>query len=117
MKIPPPRHNLLPYRIYMVANERKGDFHMNDYIEERAVSLATYIIDKKTTVRGAAAVFHISKSTVHKDVTERLRHIDPSLYKKVKTILEVNKAQRHIRGGMATRQKYTEARRSSKPTP
>ena len=75
-------------------------------IEERAVNLAHYIIDTKDTVRGAAKKFGVSKSTVHKDVSERLKYVNPQLYSQVKEVLEVNKAQRHIRGGMATRKKY-----------
>lgn len=75
-------------------------------VEERAVELGEYIIENKTTVRGAAKKFGVSKSTVHKDVAQRLKYVDPQLYKKVKQILEINKAQRHIRGGMATRMKY-----------
>ena len=75
-------------------------------IEERAISLARYIIDSKVTVRGAAKKFCISKSTVHKDVTERLLKINPILAKEVREILDENKAERHIRGGMATKLKY-----------
>lgn len=76
-------------------------------IEERAIKLAHYIIDSKDTVRGAAKKFGISKSTVHKDVSERLKKINPSLAKQVRTILDENKAERHIRGGMATKLKYS----------
>ena len=76
------------------------------YIEERAVNLAQYIIDSKDTVRGTAKKFCISKSTVHKDITERLEKINPILAKKVREILNENKAERHIRGGMATKLKY-----------
>mgnify|MGYP000557368579 FL=1 len=75
-------------------------------IEERAINLAQYIIDSKDTVRGAAKKFCISKSTVHKDVTERLMQINPLLAKEVRGILNENKAERHIRGGMATKLKY-----------
>ena len=75
-------------------------------IEERAISLAQYIIDSKDTVRGAAKKFCISKSTVHKDITERLVKINPKLAKDVREILNENKAERHIRGGMATKLKY-----------
>ena len=75
-------------------------------IDERAISLAQYIIDSKDTVRGAAKKFCISKSTVHKDVTERLLQINPLLAKEVRCILDENKAERHIRGGMATKLKY-----------
>ena len=74
--------------------------------EERAVLLAQYIVENKATVRKTAEVFHISKSTVHKDVSERLKAINSNLYKEVKAVLEINKAQRHIRGGMATKNKY-----------
>ena len=73
------------------------------YIEERAVDLAHYIIDTGDTVRGAAKKFGISKSTVHKDVSERLKKINPALFLEVRTILDENKAERHIRGGMATK--------------
>lgn len=76
-------------------------------IEERAISLAQYIIDSKDTVRGAAKKFGISKSTVHKDVSERLKKINPSLAKEVRLILDENKAERHLRGGMATKLKYS----------
>lgn len=76
-------------------------------IEERAIELAQYIIDSKDTVRGAAKKFGISKSTVHKDVSERLKKINPNLAKKVRIILDENKAERHIRGGMATKLKYS----------
>ena len=75
-------------------------------IEERAVQLAQYIIDTKDTVRGAAKKFCISKSTVHKDITERLEKVNPFLAKEVREILDENKAERHIRGGMATKMKY-----------
>lgn len=78
----------------------------NISIEERAVKLAHYIIESKDTVRGAAKRYGISKSTVHKDLTERLRKINPSLAKEVRLILDENKAERHIRGGMATKIKY-----------
>ena len=75
-------------------------------IEERAVELARYIIENRTTVRAAAGKFGISKSTVHKDLSERLAVINPALYQQVKAVLEENKAERHIRGGIATRKKY-----------
>ena len=80
-------------------------------IEERATSLAHYIIDSKDTVRGAAKKFGISKSTVHKDVSERLKKINPRLAKEVRVILDENKAERHIRGGMATKLKYSHNKR------
>lgn len=76
-------------------------------IEERAIELAHYIIDSKDTVRGAAKKFGISKSTVHKDVSERLKKINPDLANQVRVILDENKAERHIRGGMATKLKYS----------
>lgn len=84
---------------------------MKDYIAERAVELAHYIVDNNATVRSAAKVFNISKSTVHKDVHERLQKINPTLYKDAQKILEVNKAERHIRGGMATKEKYINLRK------
>ena len=76
-------------------------------IEERAVNLAHYIIDTGDTVRGAAKKFGVSKSTVHKDVSERLIHINKALAIEVRKILDENKAERHIRGGMATKLKYS----------
>lgn len=79
---------------------------MRDFYNDRAVTLGEYIIATGATVRAAAKVFKISKSTVHKDVTERLYNIDRELFYKVKTVLEKNKSERHIRGGMATRRKY-----------
>ena len=75
-------------------------------MEERAELLAQYIIENRTTVRAAAQKFGISKSTVHKDISERLPQFNRVLYQQVKEVLEVNKAQRHIRGGIATRKKY-----------
>ena len=74
--------------------------------EQRAVQLAEYIVERGATVRAAAAAFGCSKSTVHKDLQDRLPQFNRSLYLQVKEVLEVNKAQRHIRGGMATRKKY-----------
>lgn len=79
---------------------------MRDFAADRAVVLGEYILETGATVRAAAKVFKISKSTVHKDVTERLRHENPQLFKEVKKILEKNKQERHLRGGMATRRKY-----------
>ena len=75
-------------------------------IEERAKILATYIIETKSTVRATAKKFNISKSTVHKDIAERLEKVNPSLADEAKKILEINKKGRHIRGGMATKMKY-----------
>ena len=79
---------------------------MKGNIEERAVQLAQYIIEHKTTVRAAAKQFGVSKSTVHKDIRERLPMLNRTLYLQAKAVLEENKAERHIRGGMATREKY-----------
>ena len=79
---------------------------MKSYIEERAVEVAHYIIENNATVRQAAKQFGISKSTVHKDVTERLLQINPSLAEKTRVVLDLNKSERHIRGGMATKEKY-----------
>ena len=79
---------------------------MKDYIEERAVAIAGYIIECNATVRQAAKKFGVSKSTVHKDITERLEQIDPSLAAQTRIVLDINKSERHIRGGMATKEKY-----------
>ena len=79
---------------------------MKDYIEERAVAIANYIIDHNATVRQTAKSFGISKSTVHKDCTERLISINPALVAQTRVVLDLNKSERHIRGGMATREKY-----------
>ena len=79
---------------------------MKSNIEERACDLAVYIIESNATVRAAAKKFGISKSTVHKDLSERLQQFNKPLYLQVKEVLEKNKAERHIRGGIATRMKY-----------
>ena len=79
---------------------------MNQNMEERACELAEYIIENRATVRAAAKYYGISKSTVHKDLSERLMYINRPLYEEVRKILDINKAERHIRGGMATRKKY-----------
>ena len=79
---------------------------MKDYIEERATDIANYIIETNATVRQAAKKNGVSKSTVHKDITERLSLINPSLANQTRRVLNLNKAERHIRGGMATREKY-----------
>ncbi len=79
---------------------------MTENVDLRAVELGEYIIANKATVRAAAKKFGISKSTVHMDVTKRLMDSDPELYSQVRKVLELNKAQRHIRGGMATKEKY-----------
>lgn len=79
---------------------------MTETLEKRACELAVYIIETGATVRAAAKEFHISKSTVHKDLQHRLQNYNPHLYAQVRQILEKNKQERHIRGGMATRRKY-----------
>ncbi len=79
---------------------------MKGYIEERAVEIANYIIEKNATVRQTAKAFGVSKSTVHKDVTERLIQINPALASQARKVLDINKSERHIRGGMATKEKY-----------
>ena len=83
---------------------------MKNLVEERAVELGEYIVENKATVRAAAKEFGISKSTVHMDVAERLKKVNPVLYAEVRSILELNKAQRHIRGGLATKAKYRNIR-------
>ena len=80
--------------------------------QERCVSLAQYIIDNKATVRNAGKAFGISKSTVHQDITVRLERVNPDLHKQVRRILEQNKSERHIRGGLATKRKYEEEKRT-----
>ena len=79
---------------------------MKDYIEERAVSIANYIIDNNATVRQTAKTFGVSKSTGHKDVTERLEQVNPALAAEARKVLDVNKSERHTRGGLATKEKY-----------
>ncbi len=83
---------------------------MNDYIVKRVIDISQYIIDNKCTVRQAAAAFGVSKSTVHKDCSERVFELDRELYKKVRQVLEYNFDERHIRGGIATKQKYSQAK-------
>ena len=89
----------------MVAHSIGGEI-MSDTIEERACALAVYMIETGATVRSAARHFGISKSTVHKDLQQRLPQYNRALYEQVRQVLDVNKQQRHIRGGMATRKKY-----------
>ena len=79
---------------------------MKDYIEERAIEIANYIVEEKATVRQTAKKIGVSKSTVHKDVTDRLLQINASLAREARKVLDTNKSERHIRGGMATREKY-----------
>ena len=83
---------------------------MKKYMEERVIESATYIIEHNATVRQTAKQFGVSKSTVHKDVTERLVKINPFLAARIRVVLDVNKAERHIRGGMATKEKYLHER-------
>ena len=78
--------------------------------KERCVQMATYMIENETTVRGVAKRFGISKSTVHKDITVNLKRINPELHLQVKKILEINKRERHLRGGEATKQKFLNAK-------
>lgn len=80
---------------------------MKGIVEQRAIELAEYIIENKTTVRAAAQKFGVSKSTVHMDVANRLKKLNPSLYMDVREVLDLNKAERHIRGGLATKEKYS----------
>ena len=79
---------------------------MHTNIEERVRDVASYILENRTTVRSAAKEFGISKSTVHKDLTERLPRIDPAVFREIRVLLDINKAERHIRGGLATKRKY-----------
>jgi len=79
---------------------------LKDYIEERVLEVANYIIDSKATIRKTAKIFGVSKSTIHKDKTERLPKINPTIAKEAKLILDLNKSERHIRGGKATKMKY-----------
>lgn len=81
-------------------------FCMKEYIEERAIEIAYYIIEHKATVRQTARQFGVSKSTIHKDVTERLLQINPALAGEARKVLDQNKSERHIRGGLATKEKY-----------
>ena len=81
-------------------------FSLKIHIDDRCVALGNYIVENKATVRAAATAFGISKSTVHKDVSVRLERVNPALYEQVKKVLEINKKERHIRGGIATRKKY-----------
>ncbi|MDQ0285052.1 MULTISPECIES: sporulation transcriptional regulator SpoIIID [Desulfofundulus] len=82
---------------------------MQEYIQKRVLDICAYILETRATVRQAAQVFQVSKSTVHKDMTERLPSLNKKLAREVRAILEQNKAERHLRGGEATRKKYKEA--------
>ena len=86
---------------------------MKTYIEERAIEIANYMIEHNATVRQAAKNFGISKSTVHKDVTERLVQVNPTLAAQARKVIDVNKSERHIRGGLATKEKYEHQHASS----
>ncbi len=86
---------------------------MKDYMLERVNSIALYILDTGATVRACAEHFKVSKTTVHKDVTQRLKKQNPALHSRVRRVLDLNKAQRHIRGGLATRDKYLRRKESS----
>ena len=83
---------------------------MKDYIAERAVEIAHYIIENQATVRQTAKQFGVSKSTIHKDVTDRLSQVNPQLAREARKVLDLNKQERHIRGGLATREKYLHIR-------
>ncbi|MBI2914319.1 MAG: sporulation transcriptional regulator SpoIIID [Firmicutes bacterium] len=86
---------------------------MRDYIRKRVLEVSHYIVHTRATVRQAATAFSVSKSTVHKDVTERLPRVNKELARQVKRVLDKNKAERHIRGGEATRKKYHRERKAS----
>lgn len=88
---------------------------MTDSVEERAQALGIYIAENKATVRAAAQHYGVSKSTVHKDVSSRLRQLNPALYREVRAILDRNKSERHLRGGLATKEKYEKLRKNSEP--
>ena len=96
---------LRQHKVFLVAHSIGGE-SMSDTIEERACELAVYMIETGATVRAAARHFGISKSTVHKDLSQRLPQCNRLLYQQVRQVLEINKQQRHIRGGLATRRKY-----------
>ena len=95
----------------MKQQEAGSEQHLKGNIEERAEHLALYIIENRTTVRDAAKKFDVSKSTVHKDIVDRLPKQNYALYLQAKEILDVNKQERHIRGGRATREKYEKLRK------
>ena len=99
----------VPESTYTVTDETSSgrrETAVKGLPEERTIRLAQYMIEQKATVRQTAARFGISKSTVHKDITERLEEINPSLASETRKVLDVNKAERHIRGGLATKEKY-----------
>lgn len=91
----------------------KGAYFMQDYIQKRVMDISNYILESQATVRQTATIFGVSKSTVHKDITERLPVINEIVAKQVRDILENNKAERHLRGGEATRKKYKQEKNLS----
>jgi putative DeoR family transcriptional regulator, stage III sporulation protein D len=101
--------NILRLMVTYNKLSKKGGNVLKDYIEERVLEVAKYIIDSKDTIRKTAKVFGVSKSTIHKDMTERLPKINPVIAEQTHSILELNKAERHIRGGKATKMKYKTA--------
>lgn len=101
--------NILNSNGCVLISYPKGGNILKDYIEERVLEVAKYIIDSKDTIRKTAKVFGVSKSTIHKDMTERLPKINPAIAEQTHSILELNKAERHIRGGNATKMKYNTA--------
>ncbi len=108
-----PRHRKNISGIYFSIDffiSKGATITMKDYIEARVMELAAYVLETQTTVRKAAKHFKISRSTVHKDLTERLTELNPALAAEVKNVLENNKVERHIRGGMATKNKYMQKR-------
>ena len=109
MFIPSDRHRQKFLCIHRENEICRGLF-LRDYIEERAEEIGQYIVESGATVRQTAKKFGVSKSTVHKDVTERLVKINPFLAARIRVVLDVNKAERHIRGGMATKEKYLHER-------
>jgi putative DeoR family transcriptional regulator (stage III sporulation protein D) len=84
-----------------------GGAFLKSYIEERAIQIGLFVVENGATVRQTARKFGISKSTVHKDITTRLIHVQPELARQAKRVLQINKAERHIRGGLATKEKYS----------
>lgn len=98
--------NFPPASYTSTVSEKWEEFILKGSVEERALSLGSYIAENGATVRSAAKKFGISKSTVHKDVTERLEKLNKALFEEVRVVLDKNKAERHMRGGEATKQKY-----------
>jgi putative DeoR family transcriptional regulator (stage III sporulation protein D) len=96
-----------------IDSQKRRGLRVKGIVEERAIELGSYIVEHQATVRATAKKFGVSKSTVHMDVNERLRRLEPQLYCQVRRVLDVNKSERHIRGGMATREKYRMEEESS----